>query len=56
MGWLLRLLLDLRVERLQRDMLKHARRCCVGQQECPAWEAIGVQFDDALKRRAEASA
>ena len=49
---ILRFLLDLRVEKLQRDMLKHARACCVGETECPKWEAINDLFEDALDRRA----
>lgn len=49
---LLGFLLDMRVEKLQRELVKHGARCCVGvESHCPTWAALSIQYDDALTRR-----
>lgn len=49
---LLVLLLEMRVEKITREMLKHAERHCLGHEEagCAKWSAINDQYDDALDR------
>lgn len=51
------LLLEARVEKLTRALLRHGERHCVGvEAHCDTWAALSEQFDDACARADEARA
>lgn len=55
MKWLLLIVLEQRVQRLTRDLLRHGNTCCVGVPDhCDQWAAISEMYDDALRRLQEA--